>query len=49
MKQRIKKTLARFGCELVHSATRDQTAVADLSPADHAIVARVAPFTHTRA
>ncbi len=51
MKQLIKKavrsTLARFGWELVHSASRDQAAVADLSPADQAIVARVAPFTHT--
>jgi hypothetical protein len=47
MKQLIKKTLARFGWELVHSATRDQAAVADLSPADQAIVSRVAPYTLT--
>lgn len=47
MKQLIKKTLARMGWELVHSATRDAAAVADLSPADQAIVAKVAPFTLT--
>ena len=47
MKQLVKKTLARFGWELVHSATRDHAAIADLSPADQAIVARVAPFTLT--
>jgi hypothetical protein len=51
MKQLIKKavreTLGRFGWELVHTASRDQAAVADLSPADQAIVGRVAPFTHT--
>ena len=51
MKQLVKKTvkalLARSGWELVHTATRDQAAVADLSPADQAIVSRVAPYTHT--
>jgi len=47
MKQLIKKTLARLGWELVRSATRDQQAIADLSAADQAIVARVAPFTLT--
>jgi hypothetical protein len=47
MKQLIKKALAHFGWELVHSATRDQAAVADLSPADQAIVSRVAPYTLT--
>ncbi len=47
MKQLVKKALAHFGWELVHSATRDQAAVADLSPADQAIVSRVAPYTLT--
>ena len=47
MKQLVKKVLARFGWELVHTASRDRAAVADLSAADQAIVTRVAPFTHT--
>ena len=47
MKQLVKKALARFGWELVHTASRDRAAVADLSAADQAIVTRVAPFTHT--
>jgi hypothetical protein len=47
MKQLVKKTLARLGWELVHSATRDHIAIADLSAADQAIVARVSPYTLT--
>jgi len=47
IKSLIKTTLASFGWELVHSASRDSAAVADLSKEDQAIVARVAPFTLT--
>jgi hypothetical protein len=47
LKQALKKTLARLGWELTHSATRDAQALADLSDAERAIVARVAPFTMT--
>ncbi len=47
MKQLVKQTLARFGWELVHTASRDHAAVADLTPADQAIVHRVGPYTHT--
>jgi hypothetical protein len=47
MKQLLKKTLAGLGWELVHRASRDAAALADLTTADREIVARVAPFTLT--
>lgn len=47
LKRRLKLALAGFGWELVHSASRDRAAVADLSAADQAIVQRVAPYTLT--
>ncbi len=45
MKKLAKAVLARIGLEIVRSAERDDQAVADLSDADRAIVARVGPFT----
>jgi hypothetical protein len=47
IKQILKKTLAGLGWELVHSATRDAQALADLPAAERAIIERVAPFTMT--
>ena len=47
IKRLVKGLLARQGWELVNVAARDAQAIADLSPADRAIVQRVAPFTMT--
>ncbi|GAB4040383.1 MAG: hypothetical protein Fur0014_10840 [Rubrivivax sp.] len=47
IKRLVKGLLARQGFELVNAAARDAQAIADLSPADRAIVQRVAPFTMT--
>jgi hypothetical protein len=47
IKQILKKTLAGLGWELVHSATRDAQALADLPAAERDIIERVAPFTMT--
>ena len=47
MKQLIKSALARGGLELTTPADRESRALADLSPADRAIIARVEPFTMT--
>ncbi len=47
MKQLIKSALARGGLELTTPADREAQALADLSAADRAIVARVEPFTMT--
>ena len=47
MKQIIKSALARAGLELRRTADRRTAALADLTPADRALVARVEPFTMT--
>ncbi len=47
MKKFAKAVLARIGLEIVRTAEREAQAVADLSDADRAIVACVAPFTMT--
>jgi len=47
MKQLLKRALARAGLELTNVADRHRAALADLSPADRALVARVEPFTMT--
>lgn len=47
MKQLIKSALARGGLELTTPADRESQALADLSPADRALIARVEPFTMT--
>jgi hypothetical protein len=47
MKKIAKAVLARSGWELERSADRQAQALADLSPADRQIVARVAPYTMT--
>ncbi len=47
MKQLIKSALARGGLELTSPADREARTLADLSPADRAIVARVEPYTMT--
>jgi O-methyltransferase len=47
MKKIAKAMLAKGGWELGRSADREAQALADLSPADRQIVARVAPYTMT--
>jgi O-methyltransferase len=47
MKQILKSALARAGLELARTADRQSAAIADLAPADRALVLRVAPFTMT--
>jgi predicted O-methyltransferase YrrM len=47
MMQLLKSALARFGLELTSPADRERAALADLSAADRALVARVAPYTMT--
>jgi len=47
MKKIVKATLARSGWELARATDREAQALADLTPADREIVARVAPFTMT--
>jgi hypothetical protein len=47
MKKIAKAVLARSGWQLQRTAERDAEALADLSPADRQIVARVAPYTMT--
>lgn len=47
MKHLIKSALARSGLELTTPAERESRTLADLSPADRGIVARVEPFTMT--
>ena len=47
MKQIIKSALARAGLELARTAARRSAALADLTPADRDLVARVEPFTMT--
>lgn len=47
MKKIAKAVLARSGWELGRTADREAQALADLSPADRDIVARVAPYTMT--
>src|SRR5499426_707584 len=47
MKRIVKAALARSGWEVRRAAEREQQALADLSAADRAIVARVAPYTMT--
>jgi O-methyltransferase len=47
MKSIVKSALARSGWELGRKADREEQALADLTPADRAIVARVSPFTMT--
>lgn len=47
MKRIVKAALERTGWELGRSADRQAQALADLAPADRAIVARVDPFTMT--
>jgi hypothetical protein len=47
IKALIRRLLAQAGWELTRRADREALAVADLAPADRAIVARVAPYTMT--
>lgn len=47
MKRIVKAALGRAGWELGRSADREAQALADLTPADREIVARVDPFTMT--
>ena len=47
MKQIIKSALARAGLELTRTTDRRTAALADLTAADRALVARVEPFTMT--
>jgi O-methyltransferase len=47
MKQILKSALARAGLELARTADRQSAAIADLAPADRALVLRVEPFTMT--
>lgn len=47
MKKIVKAALASAGWELGRTADRQEQALADLSPADREIVARVSPFTMT--
>lgn len=47
MKRLIQKTLQQAGWQLQHTASEEAAKVADLSEAERAIVARVAPFTLT--
>jgi O-methyltransferase len=47
MKQILKSALARAGLELARTADRQSAAIADLAPADRALVLRVDPFTMT--
>ena len=47
MKKIVKAALERSGWELGRSADREDQVLADLTPADRAIVTRVAPFTMT--
>lgn len=47
IKRLVKGLLAWHGLELINPAARDAQAIADLSPADRAIVHRVAPYTMT--
>ena len=47
MKQILKSALARAGLELARTADRQSAALADLTPADRELIARVEPFTMT--
>lgn len=47
MKKLIKAAFARAGWELTRAADREAQALADLTPADRAIVQRVSPYTMT--
>jgi O-methyltransferase len=47
MKRLIKGLLARNGWEITNVTARDAMAIADLSPADRAVIQRVSPFTMT--
>jgi O-methyltransferase len=49
MKRIVKSALQRTGWELARTADREEQALADLAPADRAILARVRPFTMTSA
>lgn len=49
MKRIVRSALRRSGWELGRTADREARALADLAPADRALIARVGPFTMTSA